>query len=87
MHLSTLRRTLLLSTLLALTLTLTTAHAQTPVVEAESDDGTTLLQLNEDGGFTVFGEYNSGTGVIPAEGEGARLMWYPEKAAFRALHR
>lgn len=82
MHAS-IRRTLVLSTLFALMLALT-AHAQTPVVEAEADDGTTLLQLNDDGGFTVFGEYNSGTGVIPSEGEGTRLTWYPEKAAFRA---
>ena len=33
-------------------------------------------------GFVARGTYNSGT--IPATGEGARMMWYPRKAAFRA---
>lgn len=33
-------------------------------------------------GFAVTGAL--GTGAIPASGTGARLMWYPNKAAFRA---
>lgn len=33
-------------------------------------------------GFAVTGTY--GSGMIPIEGEGTRLMWYPGKAAFRA---
>jgi hypothetical protein len=43
---------------------------------------TTLMKLNADGGFCVFG--NTGTGTIPATGSGTRLMWYPYKYAFRA---
>lgn len=34
------------------------------------------------GGFAVTGTRN--TGVIPVEGAGARVMWYPQKVAFRA---
>jgi trimeric autotransporter adhesin len=33
-------------------------------------------------GFAVTGTLNAG--VIPTEGQGVRLMWYPAKAAFRA---
>ena len=40
------------------------------------------MRFNGDGGFYVGGTY--GTGVIPREGRGARMMWYPAKAAFRA---
>jgi hypothetical protein len=43
--------------------------------------GITRLQVNSDGGFYVGGVYP--TGVIPKEGMGIRLMWYPRKAAFR----
>jgi hypothetical protein len=42
----------------------------------------TLMKLNADGGFCVFG--NRTTGIIPASGSSARLMWYPRKSAFRA---
>ncbi|MDX1548011.1 MAG: tail fiber domain-containing protein, partial [Rhodothermales bacterium] len=35
-------------------------------------------------GFAVTGTF--GTGAIPVEGAGTRLMWYPKKAAFRAGH-
>lgn len=41
-----------------------------------------LLQAFADGGFVAGGTY--GTGSIPATGSGARMMWYPAKAAFRA---
>lgn len=40
------------------------------------------LKLNADAGFYIGGTY--GTGSIPVSGTGARLMWYPAKAAFRA---
>ncbi len=40
------------------------------------------IQLRADGGFVANGI--SGVGVIPATGEGIRMMWYPGKAAFRA---
>ena len=40
------------------------------------------IQLLTDGGLVARGLINSGT--IPATGAGARMMWYPGKAAFRA---
>ncbi len=42
----------------------------------------TLFVLNQDGGFVARGTF--GTGNIPASGLGARMMWHPAKAAFRA---
>jgi len=44
-------------------------------------EGTELLRLNTDGGFVVRG---SATGEIPAQGSGARLMWFPARWALRA---
>lgn len=41
-----------------------------------------LLQAFSDGGLLATGAF--GTGAIPASGTGARMMWYPAKAAFRA---
>ncbi|MFT3789572.1 MAG: tail fiber domain-containing protein [Rudaea sp.] len=41
-----------------------------------------LLQAFADGGLLASGTLS--TGSIPAEGTGARMMWYPAKAAFRA---
>ncbi len=38
--------------------------------------------LNQDGGFLARGTV--GTGNIPGSGLGARMMWHPAKAAFRA---
>lgn len=45
-----------------------------------------LFRVNVNGGAVFGGTYDGGTnsGGIPAEGEGTRMMWYPEKAAFRA---
>lgn len=40
-----------------------------------------LLRLRSDNGLLVKGTF--GTGTIPIEGAGERLMWYPAKAAFR----
>jgi uncharacterized small protein (DUF1192 family) len=57
------------------------ASAQAPLFEVESDDAK-LLQVGQDAGFLVRGTFNAG--AIPASGGGARLMWYPGKAAFRA---
>jgi hypothetical protein len=39
---------------------------------------------NATNGFAITGTW--GTGTIPASGPGARLMWYPAKAAFRVGH-
>jgi len=47
-----------------------------------NSDGTNLLKLNADGGLLIEGIH--GTGSIPKEGAGSRLMWYPGKSAFRA---
>lgn len=58
------------------------AAAQTPLLEVEKSDATKLLQVSDDAGFVVKGA--TGAGAIPASGAGARLMWYPKKAAFRA---
>ena len=47
--------------------------------------GTTIpatFSLLQDGGFLARGTF--GTGVIPAQNIGTRMMWHPRKAAFRA---
>jgi len=41
------------------------------------------FEVNGTDGALFIGTYNSGR-PIPFEGEGARMMWYPGKAAFRA---
>lgn len=41
-----------------------------------------LIRLQTDGGLAAGGKLNFGT--IPASGPGARMMWHPRKAAFRA---
>ena len=47
---------------------------------------TTRLRLQTSGGLYLGGNYDGGSysGGLPAEGSGTRLIWYPEKAAFRA---
>ena len=40
------------------------------------------IELEGDDGFVAKGTLGSGS--IPAEGDGTRMMWYPGKAAFRA---
>lgn len=58
------------------------------MVEVKTQDATPLirLRLQTGGGFYLGGNYNGNFNDIniPAEGSGTRLMWYPEKAAFRA---
>ncbi|PEN13763.1 hypothetical protein CRI94_06735 [Longibacter salinarum] len=58
------------------------ARAQTRALNVDDADGDSLVHVNDDGGFAVYGE--SGTGAIPATGAGTRMMWFPNKAAFRA---
>lgn len=50
--------------------------------------GQTLLRVNVNGGALFGGQYDGGTssGGVPAEGAGTRMMWYPQKGAFRAGH-
>jgi hypothetical protein len=56
-----------------------TAPAQTPATTVKDSEGTVVFQSNVDGGLLAPGEF--GTGTIPAEGSGTRLMWSPVKAA------
>lgn len=73
-------RTLLLAFLLA-----TPALGQTPDTLFDAAyNGTSRFHVNVNGGLTAGGNYTGTTGSIPAEGPGTRMMWYPEKAAFRA---
>jgi uncharacterized coiled-coil protein SlyX len=63
---------------------------------AVSSGGVSLFRVNIDGGALFLGVYTgnstgplctsggSAVNCIPAEGAGTRMMWYPEKAAFRA---
>lgn len=41
-----------------------------------------LLRVQGDAGALFLGTF--GTGTIPIEGAGVRMMWYPKKSAFRA---
>ncbi len=54
----------------------------TPVTTIDNAAGDSVMTVFEDGGFAVFGE--EFTGTIPSTGDGARMMWYPAKAALRA---
>ena len=56
--------------------------AQADSVFAVSRSGANLLRLNEDASLVVRGD--TGVGVIPATGSGARMMWFPARYAFRA---
>ena len=64
---------------------------------AVSSGGQSLFRVNVNGGAVFGGQYTgsdagtqcpvNGAGsnpCVPAEGAGTRMMWYPEKAAFRA---
>ncbi|HET7462427.1 MAG TPA: tail fiber domain-containing protein [Longimicrobium sp.] len=52
---------------------------------AVSYGGTTLFRVNNDAGAYFGGSFNSSWSLGPAiTGAGTRLLWYPEKAAFRA---
>jgi hypothetical protein len=63
------------------------AAAQTPAPALRATfAGNTVGQVSVTGAATFYGTYDGGTnsGGIPVEGTGTRMMWYPEKAAFRA---
>ena len=67
------------------------ALAQSPdaaleVQGAGQAPGEWLFRVNVDGGTTALGAYDGGTssGGIPVEGAGTRMMWFPNRAAFRA---
>ena len=71
-----------LSLVLTMTLMAVSAAAQTSLFEIESSAGAKLIEVGDDGGFVVKGATDAGT--VPATGAGARLMWYPRRAALRA---
>lgn len=58
------------------------AQTPTPATTIEDGGGATVFQSFVDGALLAPGTF--GTGTIPAEGSGTRLMWHPAKAAFRA---
>lgn len=64
-----------------------TASAQIPdtLMAIRDSSNITKMSLHKNGAFILGGAYDnlSFTGGIPAEGSGTRMMWYPEKAAFR----
>jgi hypothetical protein len=62
------------------------AHAQAaPVTTIENSGGDIVLESYDDGALLA-PFVSSGTGAIPADGAGVRMMWYPDAAAFRAGH-
>lgn len=74
---------------LVMVLTACPLAAQTPdSLIAASYSNLTRLRVNIDGGMYVGGAYDGGiqSGGIPLEGSGTRLMWFPNKAAFRVGH-
>ena len=59
------------------------ARAQaTPAATIENADGDVVLESYDDG--ALLAPRTKQGGAIPAEGGGTRMMWYPDKAAFRA---
>jgi hypothetical protein len=65
----------------------TSAYAQVPdSLIVVKNGGLTRFRVNMNGGALFLGDYDGDfSGVwVPAEGVGTRMMWYPEKAAFRA---
>jgi hypothetical protein len=71
-------------------LSVTTATAQVPdtLMAVKDSSNNTMMTLHKNGALLVGGAYDGGTssGGIPVEGAGTRMMWYPEKASFRAGH-
>lgn len=59
---------------------------QTPITTIENGESVARFELTHNGGLLVPGtliEDGTEHDSIPATGAGTRLMWYPEKAAFR----
>jgi len=89
LHLSPLFRTGLVSlSLLPLAATAQINTNSPAMVEVKTTAATpvTRLRLQTGGGFYLGGDYTEDINgeYIPAEGAGTRLMWYPERASFRA---
>ncbi|MES2777781.1 MAG: tail fiber domain-containing protein [Bacteroidota bacterium] len=66
----------------------TVVSAQIPdtLVEIGDNLGNIRMRLHKNGAFMLGGNWDGllGEGGIPAQGPGTRMMWYPEKGAFRA---
>jgi hypothetical protein len=66
------------------------AQSPTPVTSILNGGSDTTLEVTYSGGLLMPGKlsditnYTAPNDSIPATGAGTRLMWYPEKAAFRA---
>ena len=58
------------------------AAAQGSLFEVETASQQKVLDLTSSAGFVVGGTFDAGE--IPAQGAGVRMLWYPNKAAFRA---
>ncbi|MEJ2679238.1 MAG: tail fiber domain-containing protein [Gemmatimonadota bacterium] len=84
MHTTTLRRArrALAASALALPFLAAPLAAQTPLIVTKNSVGDSVMINNDDGGFAVMGQF--GNSVIPVQGVGVRMMWYPGKGAFRA---
>jgi hypothetical protein len=74
------------ATAMAVPFALSVSHAQTTdtLAAVRDSDQNVRMALFKTGGFVLNGAFNSSDGSIPAEGPGTRVMWYPEKGAFRA---
>jgi hypothetical protein len=65
-------------------------QSPTPVTSILNSGSDTALEVTYSGGllapgkFAYIFDYSAPNDSIPAEGAGVRMMWYPEKAAFRA---
>jgi hypothetical protein len=57
-------------------------HAQGLVLDLDDATGTPVLDLYEDGQLVVFGSASSGP--LIAKGAGTRMIWHPDRGAFRA---
>lgn len=65
------------------------AGAQIPdtLMAVRDSNHNSRMSVHTNGAFLLGGSYDGGTfssGGIPIEGAGTRVMWYPERAAFRA---
>jgi hypothetical protein len=57
------------------------------LLEVRDSNHITRMRLYSNGGLYVGGNFDTlltGSGGIPVQGAGTRMMWYPDKAAFRA---
>ncbi|TGE28177.1 tail fiber domain-containing protein [Hymenobacter metallicola] len=72
-------------TLLPLT-SLLAQNTDTLLIVRKRNPSEARFSVFKSGGLLAGGTYDGGntSNAIPAEGSGTRLMWYPEKAAFRA---